>query len=133
MIGCGKAPQEWDKITSSNGSWFYLVALEARLRDPSPDAEILDERLILTSPEMVKYGFLEGMTNRRVVVAMPISFQTMLVTGAVGRAVLPEFRGKVLPTVVDKKIELHFLSQLDGKWHSTNTLRTRVVSVTSPP
>jgi len=133
MSGCEKAPREGQRITAERASWFYLVAREARFRDPSPDAEIRDQRLILTDPETVRHGSLESMTNRGVTIAMPVTFQTMLVTGAVGRAAIPKNRGKVLPTVVDRKIELHFLSQINGKWYSTNTLRTRVVSVTCTP
>jgi hypothetical protein len=133
MCGCEDSGEAWDAKAPNKDDWFYLVASDVRVQEPGPDAGIPDLGLILTNPRIAKFGSLGDFTNRPVVVAMLSNFRSMLVTGAVGRAVLPEYRGKVLPTIVDRKIEIHFLSRIDGRWYSTNVLRTRVVSVTYPP
>jgi hypothetical protein len=131
--GCRRDSVEFGKVTNNPGSWVYLAAREARLREPTPDAGIRDQRLDLTDAQILSYNTLDRATNQGVLLAMPSHFRTKLVTGSIPQAAIPENRGKVLPVVVDRKIEIHFLSQRNGQWFSTNVLRTRVVSLTCSP
>jgi len=132
-VGCRKDPVEFGKITKNPDSWVYLTARAARLREPTPAEKIRDQRLILTDAEVLTYDTLDRATNQGIVVAMPSNFRTGLVTGSIPQAAIPENRGKVLPVVVDRRIEIHFLSKRNGQWYSTNVMRTRVVSLTCSP
>ena len=130
---CRDRAEAWTKMAGNPSSWIYLAAREARLRGPTPDAGIRDQCLDLTDAQVLTYKTLDRATNQGVLIAMPSNFRTKLVTGSIPQAAIPENRGKVLPVVVDRKIEIHFLSQRHGQWFSTNVLRTRVVSLTCSP
>ena len=131
--GCRKDSVEFGKVTKNPGSWVYLAAREARLREPTRDAGIRDQRLDLTDAQVLTYDTLDRATKQGVLLAMPSNFRTGLVTGSIPQAAIPENRGKVLPVVVDRRIEIHFLSKRNGQWYSTNVMRTRVVSLTCSP
>jgi hypothetical protein len=131
--GCDKDSVEFGKVTRNPGSWTYLAVREARLREPASDAGIRDQRLDLTDAQALTYDTLDLATNHSILVAMPSNSQTMLVTGSIPQAAIPENRGKVLPVIVDRKIEIHFLTLSNGHWYSTNVLRTRIVTLTCSP
>ena len=130
---CRNGAEKWSEGAGNPGSWVYLAAREARLREPTPNARIRDQRLDLTDAQVLSYSTLEKATNQGILVAMPSNFRTMLVTGSIAQAAIPENRGRVPPVVVDRKIEIHFLTQRNGQWFSTNVLRTRVISLTCSP
>lgn len=133
MTACRKQPLEWNSVAAKHSQWHYLIARDAQVLPRARDAQIRDDELLLTDAVVVPYESLNRPTNGVFTLAMPATFQTMLVTGAVACAALPEFKGKVLPTVVDRKIEVHFLSRTNATWFSTNLLRTRVISTTCSP
>ena len=129
LVGCGNRTLKWEQVTDNPKSWAYLCAREARLHPPPVDASIRDDALALTDVDLLTYDELNRATNGGVILAMRHGFLTGLVTGSVEQAAIPENRGKVLPVVVDRKMEIHFLSRTSGQWYSTNVLHTRTVSL----
>ena len=128
VAGCSRDNGKWSTVGGDPSRWFYITAASASVGEARHNGPVRDRPLRLVNATNSTYDSLEG-NSGRFVVAIRREFCSMLVTGTVNQAPLPELRGMVMPVIADTRMEIHFLSRKDNTWYSTNTLWTRVVTV----
>jgi hypothetical protein len=133
LAGCSDSKSRWSSVTSRPNDWLYLCAKQSQFRSYSDGRGGRQNGLLLTDVRSIAFAdIISASSGCNIIVAIRNGFEASLVAAAVERANLPRMKGKVLPTIVDLTMDVHFLSSVNGEWYSTNRFRTRVVSVTCP-
>jgi len=128
--GCSKTPEQWSKVAPNPQAWHYLSAESYVLDPPWPNSRIRDTWLELSNAEVLAYQDLDASRSSPVIIAVPITSTSDLITSALRIAGTPQNLGSPFSVILDQRFPVYFLSWTNGAWYSTNILRTSKMAFT---
>lgn len=117
-------------MVPSPKKWHYFVALKLSIQAPTAKMQNRDDRVLLTDARVLNYDELSEFTSSPVIIAVPITSTSDLITGALRIAGTPQNLGAPFSVILDQRFPVHFLCWTNGAWYSTNILRTSKMAFT---